>query len=156
MDPKPSAPRELSRRTVLVAGAGTALGAAALAGCGDDGEGSAEPGGSVGTSTGSAGTDGGTGGLVELSEVPVGGAVSATGKDGEPLIVAQPTEGTVVAFSAICTHKGCTVAPEDDILKCPCHGSTYELATGKNTGGPAPEPLADVPVTVRDGVVTQT
>jgi Rieske Fe-S protein len=81
--------------------------------------------------------------------------VSATGEDGKPLIVAQPAKGTVVAFSAICTHRGCTVAPQDDALVCPCHGSTYDLATGENTGGPAPSPLPEVNVTVTDGVVTQ-
>jgi Rieske Fe-S protein len=88
--------------------------------------------------------------------VPVGGAVSATDQDGGPVIVAQPEAGTVVAFSAICTHKGCTVAPEDGILKCPCHGSTYDLATGDNTGGPAPEPLPEIAVSVKDGSVVQS
>lgn len=55
----------------------------------------------------------------------------------------------MVAFTAICTHMGGTVAPATGLqLKCPCHGSTYDAATGKNTGGPAPAPLAAVPVTV--------
>jgi Rieske Fe-S protein len=71
------------------------------------------------------------------------------------VIVAQPTEGSVVAFSAVCTHKGCTVAPDGDLLRCPCHGSTYDLLTGDNTGGPAPRPLAEIAVTVSGGVVTQ-
>jgi Rieske Fe-S protein len=62
----------------------------------------------------------------------------------------------VVAFSAVCTHMGCTVAPQGGILKCPCHGSTYDLATGDNTGGPAPRPLAKVSVTVQGGRVIET
>jgi cytochrome b6-f complex iron-sulfur subunit len=59
-----------------------------------------------------------------------------------------------VAFTAICTHMGCTVAPAGGLhLKCPCHGSTYDAATGKNTGGPAPKPLAEIPVTVQGGSI---
>jgi Rieske Fe-S protein len=90
--------------------------------------------------------------LVALSEVPVGGALSVDGPDG-PLIVAQPTQGEAVAFSAICTHQGCTVAPDGDRLRCPCHGSVYEAATGRNIEGPAPRPLDKVTVQVVDGEV---
>jgi Rieske Fe-S protein len=132
---------------VLALGAGATLAVPALAGCGEDDPGStAEPASSPGAANGE---------LVKLAEVPVGGAVSAKDKDGKPVIVAQPTEGTAVAFSAICTHKGCTVAPQDDIIKCPCHGSTYDPTTGDNTGGPAPEPLAEVAVSVKKGMVVQ-
>ena len=71
------------------------------------------------------------------------------------IIRAQVRSGHVVAFSAVCTHRGCTVAPGDDALECPCHGSTYDLTTGENTGGPAPRPLAVLPVRVVDGVVEE-
>src|SRR6476660_6541215 len=89
----------LSRRKVLVAGAGTALGVTALAACGG--------GGSTGSSsTPTSGSNGGGGGqvLAKVADVPVGGAVSATDANGKPVIVSQPTAGDVVAFSAICTH----------------------------------------------------
>jgi Rieske Fe-S protein len=136
---------------VLVAGAGTAVGASLLAACGgDDGDTTA----SADTSA-SAGDGGGAGPLAKVADIPVGGAVAATGSDGKPVIVAQPTDGEVVAFSAICTHQGCTVAPADKILKCPCHGSTYDLATGTNTGGPAPKPLTEIPVKVEGGEVVE-
>ena len=93
--------------------------------------------------------------LVALADVPVGGAVSAEDAEGKPVIVAQPSKGEAVAFSAICTHKGCTVAPADSGLACPCHGSTFDAATGENTGGPAPSPLAEIGVEVVDGNVVQ-
>lgn len=147
----------LTRRKVLVAGTGVALGTSLLAACGGDGGGTTAPAGS-GSSAGngsSAGSGGGGGALAKVADVPVGGAVSATGSDGKPVIVSQPTQGTVVAFSAICTHQGCTVAPADKILKCPCHGSTYDLATGDNTGGPAPSPLTEIPVKVKRGEVVE-
>jgi len=75
--------------------------------------------------------------LVSLASVPVGQAVSAT-LDGKPIIVAQPTAGQAVAFSAICTHMGCTVAPNGGELDCPCHGSRYYALTGQVIQGPTP------------------
>jgi len=137
-----------TRRGVLVAGTGAALGVSVLAACGGDS-------GSSGTSASAGSSAGGGGALAKVADVPVGGAVSATGSDGKPVIVSQPTKGEVVAFSAICTHQGCTVAPADTILKCPCHGSTYDLATGDNTGGPAPRPLTEIPVKVEGGKVVE-
>jgi len=146
MDPKLTG---LSRRGLLAVGAGVAAGAT-LAACGDGDDSAASS-----DSSPSKASDGGSAGLVPLEEVPVGGAVSATGKDGRPVIVAQPRSGDVVAFSAVCTHRGCTVAPGEDALECPCHGSTFDLATGENTGGPAPRPLAALRVRVVDGVVEE-
>jgi Rieske Fe-S protein len=83
----------------------------------------------------------------------VGGAVAAQGADGKPIIVAQPKKGDIVAFTAICTHRGCTVAPAGAQLRCPCHGSVYDAFTGKNLSGPAPAPLAAVKVSVSGGQV---
>ena len=70
--------------------------------------------------------------------------------------MAQPTAGSVVAFSAICTHLGCTVAPQGKQLDCPCHGSVYDAFTGKVINGPAPRPLPSIPVTVQGGQVVAT
>lgn len=162
MEPTENCPPVVTRRNVLV-GAGGVAGVALVAACGADDPDTAgdttseEP---TGGSTGDESpTDGGGGAgpegratLTALADVPVGGAVSAKGPDGKPVIVAQPTAGTVVAFSAICTHKGCTVAPEGAEIKCPCHDSLFDL-TGKNTGGPAPSPLAPIAVTVSGGNV---
>jgi cytochrome b6-f complex iron-sulfur subunit len=145
----------VSRRGLIVA-AGAGLGVTTLAACGEGrstGSGGYGAGELTATPSPSPGARGAE--LVRLSEVPVGGAVSATDGEGNPVIVAQPTDDEVVAFSAVCTHRGCTVAPQGEVLRCPCHGSTYDLATGANTGGPAPRPLDDLPVSVVDGVVAQ-
>ncbi|WP_375423415.1 ubiquinol-cytochrome c reductase iron-sulfur subunit [uncultured Friedmanniella sp.] len=93
--------------------------------------------------------------VVALKEVPVGGSVSAQLK-GKPIIVSRPAEGRAVAFTAICTHQGCTVKPADAKLLCPCHGSIFDALTGKNLSGPAPKPLAAIPVTVSAGNVIAT
>jgi Rieske Fe-S protein len=84
--------------------------------------------------------------------VPVGGSISAT-QDGKPIVLAQPTAGKVVAFSAICTHMGCTVNPSGNQLHCPCHGSTYNAFTGAVIHGPAPTALPPVQVKVENGFV---
>jgi cytochrome b6-f complex iron-sulfur subunit len=143
MDPLRTATSGASRRDVLLTGAGSAAGVALLGACG---------GGDDPPASGPAAAGGA---LAKLADVPVGGAVSAQGGDGKPVIVAQPTEGTAVAFSAICTHMGCTVAPDGKQLACPCHGSTYDTTTGKNTGGPAPRPLSEVKVSVQNGEVVE-
>lgn len=153
----------LSRRGLLLTGAGTVVAGTALASCGGDGgpagAGQADPYGAPQPKDGPGDGPGGqTGaspppeGLVALDEVPVGGAV-VVGDEERPVVVAQPSAGEVVAFSAVCTHKGCTVAAEEKILRCPCHGSTFDPVTGENTGGPAPSPLPGVPVRVEDGMV---
>ncbi|HEX6247121.1 MAG TPA: Rieske (2Fe-2S) protein [Nocardioidaceae bacterium] len=144
----------VTRRGVLVTAAGAGLGAG-LAGCGG---GAGQAGSGYGappeTTRAPAGPDGPE--LVRLADVPVGGATSVDDSAGNPVIVAQPRRGEVVAFSAVCTHRGCTVAPaEDGVLRCPCHGSTFDATTGDNTGGPAPEPLPSVPVSVVDGRVVE-
>jgi Rieske Fe-S protein len=125
----------VSRRSLLIAG-GAGLGVVALAACGGRGD---DP-ELTGLTAGDV--------VVPLSEVPVGGAY-AVSLDGRRVLISQPTEGTVVAFDAECTHQGCTVRAADDGLVCPCHGSAFDPATGAVVHGPATEPLAPVGVTVR-------
>jgi cytochrome b6-f complex iron-sulfur subunit len=140
----------LPRRPVLAAG-GAAAAAALLGGCGGGDNGAA---GSTTSSSTSPSTPGSSGGdLVELSKVPVGGAVSAKSPDGEPLIVARPSQGKAVAFSARCTHMGCTVAPSGAKLQCPCHGSQFDPLTGSVLHGPAQRPLSTFPVKVEGDTV---
>ena len=61
----------------------------------------------------------------------------------------------VRAFSATCTHQGCTVdSVTDGVISCPCHGSTFDAGTGAVVTGPASRALDTVRVSVADGVVT--
>ena len=145
---------DLSRRTMILVGGGTAL---ALAGCAtqpattDETTDAAAPSDGGGSPTADAGTGGAE--IAKLADIPVGGSISAT-LDGKPILVAQPTEGMVVAFSAICTHKGCVVKPDAAEFACPCHGSRYDSANGEVTAGPAPRALDSVKVTVDGDSVT--
>lgn len=142
-----------ARRTVLAAAGGVGL-AAVLAACG----GSATSTGGTTADDGAASSDGSgasgeeSGALAAATEVPVGGALAAS-LDSGPVLVTQPAEGEFRAFSAVCPHAGCTVQPGDGELRCPCHASRFDLATGEVLGGPAPSPLPEIAVTVADGQV---
>jgi Rieske Fe-S protein len=108
--------------------------------------------GSSGTSSPSTSPAGAGSATLATSDVPVGGGKILA---DQKLVVTQPVAGTYKAFSAVCTHQGCTVASvANGTITCPCHGSTYSAADGSVTGGPAPAPLASVPVTVSGTTIT--
>jgi rieske iron-sulfur protein len=58
----------------------------------------------------------------------------------------------LVAYSAICTHLGCTVLPslsEQGYIVCPCHASVFDpAADARVISGPANRPLPALPVEV--------
>jgi Rieske Fe-S protein len=85
--------------------------------------------------------------IVKLAAVPVGGSISAQ-LAGKPIVVSQQSAGKVTAFSAICTHMGCTVNSGGAQFHCPCHGSVYNAFTGAVVQGPAPKPLPPIAVKV--------
>lgn len=65
---------------------------------------------------------------------------------------------SVVAYSAICTHLGCSVLPdlgEDGLIFCPCHASAFDPADNAAVrGGPAGRPLPSLPLTIgADGAI---
>jgi Rieske Fe-S protein len=150
----------LTRRTLVTIG-GASAGALLLAACtpggADDSGGSGS--GSGGSGSGGSGGGSGSGGSgsaeVSLASIPVGGAVAAT-LAGKPIVVSQPSAGQVVAFSAVCTHQGCTVAPQGKEFDCPCHGSRFDAATGDVINGPARDPLPKLNAQVSGDSVTVT
>ena len=98
-----------------------------------------------------AGSGGTSRALAKVSAIPSGGGRIIT---SPPIVLVRSSSGQVHAFSAICTHQGCPVSTiADGTIDCPCHGSKFDLATGKVVAGPAPRPLPPVAVAVRDGEV---
>ena len=149
-----------SRRTALAAG-GAAL--AALAGCSKYGDESQQPaapqtsapasGSSAPAASGNGGGGGGGGAppLAKTSDIPVGG-----GKifEDKKVVVTQPEAGTFKAFSAVCTHQGCTVnRVAAGTINCPCHGSKYDIKDGSVVNGPAPSPLEERQITVSGNTI---
>ncbi|WP_405494191.1 Rieske (2Fe-2S) protein [Streptomyces sp. NBC_00096] len=137
-----SALQSAARRTVLKGAAaivGAAGGAVALTAC------------STETNSGS-GSPAVPAEPVELgaaTEVPVGGAKLFREKK---ILVSCAEAGQYKAFSAQCTHAGCVL---DKIVEgegnCPCHGSRFDVTTGKVLRGPAASPLPEIPVKAEGG-----
>lgn len=83
----------------------------------------------------------------------------------KPPVRMELTDQGFVAYSAICTHLGCTVSwmknersPAASVTECFCHNSVFDPAAGaKVLGGPAPIPLAQVGIKVsNEGTIVFT
>ncbi len=89
--------------------------------------------------------------LGPVSEVPQNGGVVLT---ADKIVLVHEADGSLMAFSAVCTHQGCIVASvQHGIIQCPCHGSQYSAVTGAVVHGPAPRPLARIPIVVQDSYI---
>lgn len=127
----------LSRRR-FVTGAGAVAGAAvlgtALSAC---------AGGGTPRATVSVPSNAPQGTLALVEDVPVGGGVITEG-----VVLTQPTAGTIEAFTAECTHAGCSLSGVSrETIVCPCHGSRFNL-DGSVANGPAERPLTKVAIRV--------
>lgn len=67
-----------------------------------------------------------------------------------PAILIRMQDGKYRAFTAVCTHLGCTVQYRSDLheIWCPCHNGKYDLH-GRNVSGPPPRPLAEYQVHIQ-------
>jgi Rieske Fe-S protein len=68
----------------------------------------------------------------------------------EPAILIHTSGGNYRAFTAVCTHLGCTVQYRADLheIWCPCHNGKYDLH-GRNVSGPPPRPLTEYQVHIQ-------
>jgi len=89
--------------------------------------------------------------LAAVDDIPNGGGLVL---EDAKVVLTKADDGTVHAFSSICTHQGCPVdGVADGRISCPCHGSQFDADTGEVVQGPASRPLPPVAVAVRDGEV---
>ena len=68
-------------------------------------------------------------------------------------------DASIVAFSSLCTHKGCPVSyrPEHRLLICPCHWSTFDPEkAGGLVIGQASQPLPRIELRIESGMVVAT
>ena len=91
-----------------------------------------------------------------LAEIPEG-ELRAYEMSGARACVAH-VGGNVLAFADECTHAGCSLAEEgeivdDDTIECVCHGSRFDMHSGEPVRGPAVDRLAVFPSQVTDGWV---
>ena len=89
--------------------------------------------------------------IATISDLNVGSALQIKLESGEPGILVRTATDAVCAFSAVCTHEGCTVDYDtaSKELICPCHGARFDpLQNGKAVAGPTRTPLAELPVKI--------
>lgn len=127
-----------SRRTVLRGAALAPVAGLGLSACGGGGEDRSAP----------------LSGPVELgpeSEVAEGGAKLYRDHN---VAVSRSGDGTLKAYDTRCTHAGCPINKLDGTrLVCPCHGSEFDVTTGKVLREPAVAPLKPLTVEVKNGTL---
>ena len=133
--------------------------ASVLVACGGRGQSSGS--GSEQSTTQAAGSSVSKGETVaSISEVPANSAKAFTdAASGQPAVLVHLQNGNFAAYSAVCTHQGCTVSyqPDSQELSCPCHGSIFDPAHDAAVmQGPAPTPLPKITIAVQNGEVVRT
>jgi len=95
--------------------------------------------------------------IIKASKFPVGSSQKFVAANGVPAFLFRTKSG-VFAYSAICTHQGCTV----DYLKagkklvCPCHGASFDPFDSANpVSGPANRPLDKISVSIKNDWIVQ-
>jgi nitrite reductase/ring-hydroxylating ferredoxin subunit len=146
-----SSPTNVSRRRALgyATGAGVTVAAGVAGYLVANNSAAAQPGPPSSEYSRPAGGQAGTA-LAALGAIPDGGGVVLADRK----LVLTRSGSTVHCFTAVCTHQQCLVTTvSGGAIHCPCHGSAFDAGTGAVVAGPAPAPLAAVPVTVKDGQV---
>jgi cytochrome b6-f complex iron-sulfur subunit len=71
-----------------------------------------------------------------------------------PALIIHTPQG-LRAYSAVCTHFACIVKWDADLgqIVCPCHEGFFAASDGAVISGPPPEPLAALPLELREGEI---
>lgn len=95
--------------------------------------------------------------IVKDAAFAVGANQKFVSKNGTPAVLFRTKTG-VFAYSAVCTHQGCTVQfnPASKHLQCGCHGAVFDPFNGaKVLNGPANSPLAKIKVAVEGAWIVE-
>lgn len=78
--------------------------------------------------------------------------------DADPCVLVRLKDGTLAAFSSVCTHLSCAVVyraegPDGEQLFCPCHNGAFACSGGhggaRPTAGPPERPLPRIVIEAR-------
>ena len=92
--------------------------------------------------------------VASKEEVPAG-KMKLVEANGTPVLLAN-IAGEYYAIGNKCTHRGCKLssgALDGEIVKCPCHGSKFNVKTGEVVHGPAAKPEHKYTVKVEEGQI---
>ena len=95
--------------------------------------------------------------IVKASKFPVGSSQQFVAASGAPAFLFRTKSG-VFAYSAICTHQGCTVEYLKTAKKlvCPCHGASFDpFKAGKMVSGEGKGPLSKISVSIKNNWIVQ-
>ena len=83
------------------------------------------------------------------------GAMTCVELDGRRILLAN-VGGVFYATDDTCTHEDASLSSghlDGELVKCPLHGSRFDLRTGRPMEDPAEEPLRCYAVKVEEGAV---
>ena len=95
--------------------------------------------------------------IIENSALAVGNVHNFTSKSGSPAVLFKGKTG-VYAYSAVCTHAGCTVQynSASKNLQCGCHGAVFDPGKGGTVvTGPTNKPLPKIKVAVEGAWIVE-
>ncbi len=95
--------------------------------------------------------------IIEDASLAVGKIHNFTSKSGSPAVLFKSKTG-VYAYSAVCTHEGCTVQynSASKNLQCGCHGAVFDPGKdGTVVTGPTNKPLPKIKVAVEGAWIVE-
>ncbi|MCX6442284.1 MAG: Rieske 2Fe-2S domain-containing protein [Actinobacteria bacterium] len=95
--------------------------------------------------------------IIEDRALAVGKIHNFTSKSGSPAVLFKSKTG-VYAYSAVCTHEGCTVQYNSATknLQCGCHGAVFDPGKdGTVVTGPTNKPLPKIKVAVEGAWIVE-
>jgi len=96
--------------------------------------------------------------IIKVADLPIGGTFKFVHSTlGMPSVLFRTKTG-VFAYSAICTHQGCTVDYKASAKKlvCPCHGAQFDpFNNAKAVAGPTNVPLEKLKVAISGAWVVE-
>lgn len=80
--------------------------------------------------------------VAKAGDIPAG-ELAAFDVEGTQVAITN-VDGVFYAFDDTCTHRACSLAQgylEGTTVRCPCHGSVFDVTTGVVLAPPAVEPV---------------